>query len=100
VQAEILHHKIEESPYPVIVCGDFNDVPSSYAYFTARGSLQDAFLKKGAGFGRTFRFISPTLRIDYILADKKFDVLQYSSFKVPFSDHYPIIADFDIGKKK
>ena len=100
VQAEILHQKIEESPYPVILCGDFNDVPGSYAYCTARGSLQDAFLKKGFGFGRTFRFISPTLRIDYILADKKFDVLQYTTFKVPYSDHYPVVADFDISQKK
>ncbi|MEI9956962.1 MAG: endonuclease/exonuclease/phosphatase family protein [Ferruginibacter sp.] len=96
LQAEFLHDKIIESPYPVIVCGDFNDVPSSFTYFTVKGNLQDAFLKKGAGFGRTFRFISPTLRIDYILADKKFDVTQYHVFDdVKYSDHYPVVADFD-----
>ncbi|GAB2828036.1 endonuclease/exonuclease/phosphatase family protein [Ferruginibacter profundus] len=100
VQADMLHEKISESPYPVIVCGDFNDVPNSYTYFTVKGNLQDAFLKKGMGIGRTFRFISPTLRIDYILADKKFDVLQYHLFKVPYSDHYPAVADFAIGEKK
>jgi len=99
-QAAMLHKKIEESPYPTIVCGDFNDVPNSFTYFTVKGNLQDAFLKKGAGLGRTFRFISPTLRIDYILADKKFEVLQYHTFQVPFSDHYPVIADFDIGEEK
>lgn len=99
LQAKMLHQKISESPYPVIVCGDFNDVPNSFTYFTVKGNLQDAFLKKGAGFGRTFRFISQTLRIDYILADKKFDVLQYNSFHVPFSDHYPVVADFGIGEK-
>jgi len=98
VQAEILHKKIKESPYPVIVCGDFNDVPNSYTYFTVKGDLQDAFLKKGSGFGRTFRFISPTLRIDYILADKEFDVRQFSKIEVPYSDHYPIIADMIIPK--
>jgi len=99
-QADMLHEKIKESPYPVIMCGDFNDVPNSYTYFTAKGNLQDAFLQKGSGFGRTFRFISSTLRIDYILADKKFDVLQYNTFHVPFSDHYPVVADFDIDEKK
>ncbi len=98
LQAKILHKKISESPYPVIVCGDFNDVPNSFTYFTVKGNLQDAFLKKGSGFGRTFRFISPNLRIDYILADKKFDVLQYNSPHVPFSDHYPVVADFDISE--
>ena len=99
LQAELLHEKIEESPYPVIVCGDFNDVPNSYTYFTIKGNLQDAFLKKGSGFGRTFRFISPTLRIDYILADKKFTVRQFYKFEVDYSDHYPIVSDIDILEK-
>lgn len=98
-QAKMVHEQINASPYPVIMCGDFNDVPNSFTYFTVKGNLQDAFLKKGSGFGRTFRFISSTLRIDYILADKKFDVLQYNTFQVPFSDHYPVVADFDINKK-
>ena len=100
LQAEILHNKINESPYPVIVCGDFNDVPNSYTYFTVRGNLQDAFLEKGWGLGRTFRFLSPTLRIDYILADKRFGVTQYSELKYPYSDHYPVVADIDISEKK
>ena len=95
-QAEFLHQKITESPYPVIVCGDFNDVPGSYTYYTAKGNLQDAFLHAGFGFGRTYRFISPTLRIDYILADKKFKVEQYKKIEVNYSDHYPVIADVSI----
>ncbi|MBL0182348.1 MAG: endonuclease/exonuclease/phosphatase family protein [Chitinophagaceae bacterium] len=97
-QAELLNKKVKESPYPVIICGDFNDVPNSYSYFTAKGGLQDAFLKKGSGFGKTLRIISPTLRIDYILADKKFDVTQYKKTEVPYSDHYPILADLEFSK--
>jgi endonuclease/exonuclease/phosphatase family metal-dependent hydrolase len=93
VQAAVLAKKIKESPHPVIVCGDFNDVPNSYTYFTVKGKLQDAHLKKGSGFGRSLRMISPTLRIDYILADKKFDVLQCHVFKTPYSDHYPVVTD-------
>lgn len=99
LQAELLQEKIKASPFPVIVCGDFNDVPNSYTYFTIKGDLQDAFLKKGWGFGKTFRYISPTLRIDYILADKKFAVSQFNKIEVPYSDHYPIIADFDITER-
>jgi endonuclease/exonuclease/phosphatase family metal-dependent hydrolase len=100
IQAEMVRKEIESSPYPVIACGDIDDVPNSYAYFTVKGDLQDAFLKKGSGLGRTFRFISPTLRIDYIFADKRFKVRQYSRLKVPYSDHYPIIADLYFVEKQ
>ena len=95
-QADIVKDYIKESPYPVILCGDFNDVPNSYAYFTIKGNLQDAFLKKGSGIGRTFRFISPTLRIDYIFADKLFTVNQYQRITVPYSDHYGIMTDLSL----
>ena len=97
-QAELLNKNVKESPYPVIVCGDFNDVPNSYSYFTAKGGLQDAFLKKGSGFGKTLRLLLPTLRIDYILAGKKFEVMQYHKIDVPYSDHYPILADLEFSK--
>jgi len=92
-QAELVSEKIRESPYPSFICGDFNDVPNSSTYFKIKGNFQDAFLQKGSFIGRTFRFISPTLRIDYILADKRFKVTQYQRIKVPYSDHYPVEAD-------
>jgi endonuclease/exonuclease/phosphatase family metal-dependent hydrolase len=93
LQSAQVRQAVAESPYPVIVCGDLNDVPNSHTYFMVRGNLQDAFLKKGAGTGRTFRFLSPTLRIDYIFADKRFEVKQFKRIEVPYSDHYPIISD-------
>lgn len=92
-QAQTVHEQIEASPYQVVVCGDFNDVPNSNTYFTVKGNLQDAFLKKGFFIGRSFRFISPTLRIDYILSDKRFKVDQCRVIHVPYSDHYPVEAD-------
>ena len=94
-QAQIVKQQIEESPYPSIITGDFNDVPNSNTYFTIKGKLQDCFLKKGSFIGRTFRFISPTLRIDYILADKSFKVNQFRVIHVPYSDHYPIETDLE-----
>jgi endonuclease/exonuclease/phosphatase family metal-dependent hydrolase len=92
-QAELVKQQIEKSPYPIILCGDFNDVPNSSTYFKIKGKLQDSFLKKGSFLGRTFRFISPTLRIDYILCDKKFTVEQFQRIQVPYSDHYPVETD-------
>ena len=95
-QAQLVRGKINESPYPVILTGDFNDVPNSSTYFIIKGDLQDTFLKKGAFIGRTFRYISPTLRIDYILADTSFKVNQFRVIHVPYSDHYPIETDLQL----
>jgi endonuclease/exonuclease/phosphatase family metal-dependent hydrolase len=92
-QAEQVREEIEKSPYPVIICGDFNDVPNSYTYFTIKGDLKDAFIAKGSGIGKTLRILGPTLRIDYILADKELPVAGFNKFNVPYSDHYPIMAD-------
>ena len=92
-QADTVNSYVRESPYPVILCGDFNDVPNSYTYFTIKGNMQDAFLQKGSGIGRTSRHFSPTLRIDYIFADEKFSIKQYDRITVPYSDHYGIMAD-------
>ena len=92
-QAEEVRTRLDRSPFPGIICGDFNDVPNSYTYFTIRGSWKDAFLQKGFGIGRTFVHISPTLRIDYIMADPQFEVLQCRKFSLPWSDHNPVVAD-------
>ena len=93
VQANFIKDEINHSPYPVIVCGDFNDVPNSYAYETIGNGLQNAFVAKGAGMARTFSTISPTLRIDNIFADKGFTITQFYRIKKLLSDHFPIIAD-------
>lgn len=96
-QAKLVRSQIDQSPYPVIVCGNIGDVPNSSAYFTVRKDLKDAFLEKGAGFGGTFRFISPTLRLDCILADPELEVEQFSQPRLSYSDHYPLVAD--LGEK-
>jgi endonuclease/exonuclease/phosphatase family metal-dependent hydrolase len=93
VQADELRKSIDTSKYPVILCGDFNDVPNSYAYFQVKGNLQDAFLKKEFGLGRTFQFISPTLRIDYMFFDKRCTIEQFTRLNYRYSDHFPQVTD-------
>jgi endonuclease/exonuclease/phosphatase family metal-dependent hydrolase len=95
-QVRIVRKLLDDSPHPLIICGDFNDVPNSYTYFTVRGNLQDAFLKKGFGIGRTFSGISPTLRIDYILAAPQFNVQQFNRIVRNLSDHYMLVADVQL----
>ncbi len=99
VQADRIKAEIDKSPYPVIVTGDFNDVPNSYAYHTIGGKMNNAFVEKGSGLGRTFSGISPVLRIDNIFVDKKMKVLQFNRLKKKLSDHFPIMADVEMGKK-
>jgi endonuclease/exonuclease/phosphatase family metal-dependent hydrolase len=95
-QADQVRGELDKSPYPGIICGDFNDVPNSYTYFTIRGDWKDAFQQKGFGIGRTYVHLSPTLRIDYIMADPGLSVLQCRKFSLPWSDHNPVIADLEL----
>ena len=98
IQSDLISQVLDDSPYPIILCADLNDVPNSYTYFTIKGDMQDAFLKKGFGVGRTFSGLSPTLRIDYILADKHFRVKQFNRLVKNYSDHYMIVADLELKK--
>ena len=96
-QADMIASLLADSPHPVVLAADLNDVPNSYTYFTVRGSLQDAFLEKGSGIGRTYRGLSPTLRIDYIFADRRLKVKQFTRVKKDYSDHYMLVTDLVLG---
>lgn len=94
LQADILADYIHNSPYKVIVCGDFNDTPVSYTYRTIKGDLNDAFRKYGKWFGTTYQGNFPSYRIDYILYDKTLELKDYRVEKSDLSDHNPIIGTF------
>ena len=93
VQARLIRQKIKESPYPVIVCGDFNDTPASYAYQTVRGKLKDSFICSGEGIGQTYIGKLPSFRIDYILHSSNFKSYNFTTYDVPYSDHRPVSCD-------
>jgi len=95
-QVDMVRDEIKKSPYKMIVCGDFNDVPTSYAYTQIKGNLLDAFTEKGTGFGWTFYDRFYHFRIDYILYDATFSPLQYKMDKVKYSDHYPVFCKMKI----
>lgn len=99
-QADTVRRQLDASPYPLIICGDFNDVPNSYTYFHIRGNLQDAFIKKCFGVGRSYIHISPTLRIDYIFPSEDFKVVQSMRLISPFSDHHAVLTDLQLQGRK
>ena len=91
-QVETIRQMIEESPYPVIVCGDLNDVPASYSYQQLRKGLKDAFVSSGKGMGPTYFNRLPSLRIDYIFHSPFFESYNFRTHNFRHSDHLPVSA--------
>lgn len=91
-QANIIHQQlIKECPLPIILCGDFNDVPVSYAYQTIRGDkLLDAFEESATGYGYTYNKQLFHFRIDQIMHSKEAKAIQFHVGDKDYSDHYPI----------
>ena len=83
----------------VLVCGDFNDVPLSYAYRTVAKGLKDAFCEAGSGLERTYLGPFPSFRIDYILASPGIMFQTYGSSEEIPGDHKLLWADFTLSKK-
>lgn len=93
-QAQVVKNRINKSPYPVIVAGDFNDTPVSFAYRKIRKGLNDSFVTSGYGAGFTYKGNYPPNRIDYVLYDDALECRKFEIMKVKYSDHYPIASYF------
>ncbi len=95
-EVQVLTSHIQESPYPVLLGGDLNDTPMSYAYHQIRSAgLKDAFKKnRKAGMSNTHNENLPPIRIDYILHDEKYKTLSYTCISESASDHFPVTAIF------
>jgi endonuclease/exonuclease/phosphatase family metal-dependent hydrolase len=91
-QSKIIHNYIVDSPYPVIVAGDFNDTPTSYSYRKIKKGLDDAFREAGRGFGNTYAGELPSYRIDFILYSKELEATRFKRIKSRYSDHFPVIS--------
>ena len=90
-QADVVADEIKKSPHPVILCGDFNDVPYSYVYRTMKGDLTDGFKESGQGFMYTMRDGKKLVRIDYIFHDEELEGYNYRTLNVSYSDHLPVL---------
>jgi len=93
-QAKIISKHIQNSPYPVIVCGDFNDVPVSYTYRKMKKSLNDSYIEAGKGIGTTYKGKFPAFRIDFIFHSKDLNCLKFNIHDVYLSDHFPVTGEF------
>lgn len=95
-QVDSIVKEIEASPYPVILCGDFNDTPMSYTYGLLSDNLKDAFVECGSGVGSTYEGDYPSFRIDYILHHPKIRSYSYKRGNTYGSDHRTIQAELKL----
>lgn len=94
-QVQIIAKHVKDYSGKSILCGDFNDTPTSYAYNILSQNKNDAFKEKGLGFGKTLVNPSPFFRIDFVFMDKVFKINSYKKYKKEYSDHYPVQVYFE-----
>ncbi len=98
-QVKILEDWIKESPYPVLLAGDFNEVPYGLAYGKVTKLLQNSFEKAGYGFGFTLNRSPRFVRIDNQFYGKGLIVNSFETlFEVENSDHYPLYGEYSVTK--
>ena len=82
-QSRLLLSEIQESPYPVIVCGDFNDLPLSYTILNLLTELNDISVTLKSSYQK----LGGLFKIDYILASNNWNKNSYHLISNPWSDH-------------
>ncbi len=95
IQVKQLVKSIKECPHKVILCGDLNEVPYSYVYFTLRRIMHNAFEKAGNGFGFTYNGRLFFLRIDNQFFSTSMKTHNFTVHRnVDYSDHFPLTASY------
>ena len=97
-QVDMLLRSEAESPWPNLVCGDFNDTPISYTYHKLIQTKKDSFVEAGHGFSSTYSVLWPMLRVDYILLPQDWSATRHETFRIPWSDHYPVTTTIIINE--
>ena len=80
---------------PLIICGDFNDVPTSWTYNIVRGDdLRDAYVETNFGPAVTYNLHAFYFHIDQMLYRGPLEALDLKVGKINSSDQYPLIGTF------
>jgi endonuclease/exonuclease/phosphatase family metal-dependent hydrolase len=89
-QARRVIEHMETSPYPIVVCGDFNDTPMSYTHHQFYKKMTDGFLASSLGLGASYIGRIPAGRIDYVFHTDELSCSNFKTLDVDYSDHRPI----------
>ena len=94
--AQFVHQHKGES---MILCGDFNDSPISYARYRMAKELNDCYIASGNGPGISYHAMVFYVRIDNIMCSDHWQPLKcVVENKVKISDHYPSFAPYKTHK--
>ena len=87
------------SPYPFVICGDFNETPYSYNYIRLRSIFNNTFEEVGNGFGFTFNSALFFLRIDHHFYGSGVEPINYDVDKtIRTSDHFATRGSYRLIK--
>lgn len=91
-----LRQAIDGIKGPLVICGDFNDVPESYAYRLLRGDdLKDAYVETGFGPLVTFNRHAFWVHLDQVFYRGDLRPLSIKKGTTKVSDHYPLLTEFE-----
>ena len=95
-QVEAMRQLLDQTEGDVLVMGDMNDTPGSYAYRALCGEdLRDAWADAGCGPTYTFHAHHLYVKIDHILYRGDMRVISCRRDKEGESDHYPLVATIE-----
>ncbi len=98
-QVKIVRASTDSCSSPFIICGDFNDPPSSFAFRQMQEGLTNSFRAKGSGIiPITYHRSVFKYQIDHIMASPSIAVCGHYIVRKKLSDHYPVISDFRLGQ--
>lgn len=92
---EQLRPIVTECSVPLIVCGDMNDIPSSWLYSRLADYMVDTYCDQGRGLGVTYHGGFPQFRIDMVFRNDQLRTLSYRRIRTRISDHYPVLVSFE-----
>ncbi|MBQ8520351.1 MAG: endonuclease/exonuclease/phosphatase family protein [Bacteroides sp.] len=95
-QASLLRQQTESDSLPALICGDFNDTPSSYAYRLLKQGRSDAYRERGQQFTGSYQPMGKWVRIDYLLCPDRLRVLRYDLLPNTWSDHKIQLATIEL----
>lgn len=97
-QLNALYWLVSKTDRPVVVAGDFNMLwgEKEIELFLAATGLRNANRRKLP----TYPSGKPTRHLDFVLHSKEITIHDFQVLPVPFSDHLPVVVDFDVAVKE
>lgn len=96
-QVRLVKENIITCSFPVVIAGDFNDPPASYAFYQMQKGLKVSFREAGSGFiPITYNRSVFMYQIDHVMMSNSISVMSHYILRKKLSDHYAIVSDFKI----